>query len=418
MLSYLTNNLNLKKFKLFEILIFIFPAALISGPLIPEIIVFIFAIFIIIKLISEKKYFILKNNVILIYFFFILTICISSLFSDNFLSSSKSSFLYLRFGLFALAIIYILEVANKKFYSFFLYSILITLFFLIAYAFIEFFFYEISFLNISRIDEKRVTSFFGDEKILGGYLLRILPLVLYLIFKVNMDKKIGAIILMIVFLGIIISGERTSVVLSIIMLNLLFFLNFSIKQKIVFSSMLIISVSLFLLFSGNLFQRLVLETFNDIFITPNNISNFNIFSTGHTYYYITSLKMFFDNPIFGIGPNLFRVLCSNIEYGLGTDINNCSTHPHNYYLQLLAETGILGFIFLLSFFTWISINIFKHILKIKLIDDYKYCLLISFFINIFPISSHGNFFNNWNSMIIFLSLPFLLKEFNLVYFKK
>ena len=140
MLSYLTNNLNLKKFKLFEILIFIFPAALISGPLIPEIIVFIFAIFIIIKLITEKKFFILRNNVILLYFFFILTICISSLFSDNFLSSSKSSFLYLRFGLFVLAIIYILEVANKEFYSFFLYSILITLFFLIAYAFIEFFF--------------------------------------------------------------------------------------------------------------------------------------------------------------------------------------------------------------------------------------------------------------------------------------
>ncbi len=418
MLNNLRDNLNFKKFKLFEILIFIFPAALISGPLIPEVIVFIFSVFILIKFISEKKFTILKNKVILMYLFFFLTICLASFFSDNFLSSSRSSFLHLRFGLFTLAILYILEVADKDFYNFFLYSILITLFFLISFAFIQFFFYEISFLNIQRIDSKRVSSFFGDEKILGGYLLRLLPLILYLIFKINLDKKLGALILIIILLGIIISGERTSVILSIVMLSLLFFLNFDIKKKIAFSSVLIFFVLLFLFFNGKLYERLILETYNDIFNTSNKLSSFNIFSTGHTYYYITSLKMFFDNPILGIGPNLFRLLCSKTEYGLGIGINNCSTHPHNYYLQLLAETGVLGFMFLFSLFAWISINIFKHLLKIRIVEPHKYCLLISVFINIFPISSHGNFFNNWNSMIIFFSLPFLLKEFNLISFKK
>jgi O-antigen ligase len=282
----------------------------------------------------------------------------------------------------------------------------------------NFFFYEISFLNIQRIDSKRVSSFFGDEKILGGYLLRLLPLILYLIFKINLDIKLGVLILITILLGIIISGERTSVILSTIMLSLLFFLNFDIKKKITFSSILILFVLLLFFLNGKLYERLIFETYNDIFNSSNKISSFNIFSIGHTYYYITSIKMFFDNPIFGIGPNLFRLLCSNPEYGLGTDINNCSTHPHNYYLQLLAETGVLGFIFLFSLFTWTSINIFKHIFKIKLVETYKYCLLISVFINIFPISSHGNFFNNWNSMIIFFSLPFLLKEFNLISFKK
>ena len=418
MLSHLRDNLNFKKFKLFEILIFIFPAALISGPLIPEIIVFIFSVFILIKLISEKKFHILKNKVILMYLFFLLTICLASFISDHFLSSSRSSFLHLRFALFTLAIIYIIEAADKNFYNFFLYSILITLFFLISFAFIQFFFYETSFLNIQSIDSKRMSSFFGDEKILGGYLLRLLPLILYLIFKINLDKKLGALILIFILLGIIISGERTSVILSIIMLSLLFFINFDIKKKIAFLTILTFFVLLFFFFNENLYERLILETYNDIFNTSNKISSFNIFSTGHTYYYITSLKMFFDNPILGIGPNLFRLLCSNPEYGLGINIDNCSTHPHNYYLQLLAETGILGFIFLISLFTWISINIFKYIFRIKLIETYKYCLLISVFINIFPISSHGNFFNNWNSMIIFFSLPFLLKEFNLISFKK
>ena len=38
---------------------------------------------------------------------------------------------------------------------------------------------------------------------------------------------------------------------------------------------------------------------------------------------------------------------------------NCSTHPHNIYLELVTETGLIGlFLFLLFLFSFIK-NIFK-----------------------------------------------------------
>tara|TARA_B110000027_G_C15941492_1_gene221491 strand:- start:103 stop:621 length:519 start_codon:yes stop_codon:yes gene_type:complete len=165
-------------------------------------------------------------------------------------------------------------------------------------------------------------------------------------------------------------------------------------------------------------QRLIFETYADIMADNHLYNNFNIFSTGHTYYFISSINMFLSNNIIGIGPNLFREVCAYQEYYLGNEIMSCSTHPHNFYFQLLAETGLLGFLFLFSFFLYLSFKVLRFLFKKDLFENYKYCLLLSIFINIFPISSHGNFFNNWNSISIFLPLAFFIKEFNLITFKK
>jgi O-antigen ligase len=56
--------------------------------------------------------------------------------------------------------------------------------------------------------------------------------------------------------------------------------------------------------------------------------------------------MFYDSPIIGHGPGMFRFVCHKFTY----NEFSCTTHPHNFYLQLLAETGTFGFLFLLIFF--------------------------------------------------------------------
>ena len=112
-------NLEINKDQFLKILIYILPAALISGPLISDGIVIIISLFVINEIITRKKYFLFKNKIILLFLLFVFILCISSFLSDNPMVSLKSSFLYIRFGLFILGTIYILENVDKNFYKFF-----------------------------------------------------------------------------------------------------------------------------------------------------------------------------------------------------------------------------------------------------------------------------------------------------------
>ena len=132
----------------------------------------------------------------------------------------------------------------------------------------------------------------------------------------------------------------------------------------------------------------------------------NIFTPQHDSLIRTAYNMFLDKPVFGHGPKMFRVICKNEKYATG--INSCMTHPHNFYVQLLAETGIIGFLFLLSalfYVVYCALRQFKTIIfkEQRYLTDYKVCLLACLLITVWPLSPNGNFFNNW--LMICYSLP-------------
>ena len=119
--------------------------------------------------------------------------------------------------------------------------------------------------------------------------------------------------------------------------------------------------------------------------------------------------MFIDKPIFGHGPKMFRVKCSDEKYKVNE--YSCSTHPHNFYLQLLAETGLVGIFFLLLFYISIFIIFIRSLLHyFKLKKNYIPQILItsSLLITFLPLATSGNFFNNWISCINFFSAGILI----------
>ena len=131
--------------------------------------------------------------------------------------------------------------------------------------------------------------------------------------------------------------------------------------------------------------------------------------------------MFASNILFGQGPKMFRVLCDDdrfrFEYKNEANdeiINGCTTHPHNSYIQLFAETGLFGAAFLILFFCYVAFKLLYNFFifynnKISNnVYNYKICLLLSFFVNFFPIVPHGNFFNNWLSIMYYLPIGFYL----------
>ena len=69
----------------------------------------------------------------------------------------------------------------------------------------------------------------------------------------------------------------------------------------------------------------------------------------HISHYKTSMNIFINNKINGSGVNSFRKVCNEDKYFVQ---NGCSTHPHNFYVQILAELGC-WILFLFSFHVFI-----------------------------------------------------------------
>ncbi len=132
----------------------------------------------------------------------------------------------------------------------------------------------------------------------------------------------------------------------------------------------------------------------------------SIFSPEHDSLIRTAYNMFLDKPLVGQGPKMFRVICKDEKYAKG--ITPCMTHPHNFYVQLLAETGVIGFSFLFSVFVYVLYCAYRQFKSMVLrqkryLSDYQVCLLAGILITVWPITTNGNFFNNW--LMIMYSLP-------------
>ena len=69
--------------------------------------------------------------------------------------------------------------------------------------------------------------------------------------------------------------------------------------------------------------------------------------------------MFLDKKLLDIVEEnkSFRYKCSDPKFE--TSKSSCSTHPHNTYFQLLAETGILGFLIIFLIFLYLFFFIIK-----------------------------------------------------------
>ena len=107
----------IKKMSLYHILMFIsslllilLPAALISGPFLPDLFITLIALifFILYNQDKGKEFLVSKTPFFRLFIIFFVFIVIGSIFSDSVMLSLKSSVTYIRFGIFSVAIIKLL----------------------------------------------------------------------------------------------------------------------------------------------------------------------------------------------------------------------------------------------------------------------------------------------------------------------
>lgn len=92
--------------------------------------------------------------------------------------------------------------------------------------------------------------------------------------------------------------------------------------------------------------------------------------------------------------------------------NGCTSHPHNFLLQVLSELGLVGLVFYLIFFIYLLFSLFKIFFEKDNYNlnylNFKICLTIGLFSVLIPFLPSGNFFNNWLNMITFFPIGFYL----------
>ena len=402
----------------FPVVLFsLIPFLLITGPFLSDLSVSLISLLFLSYCIKKKTFSYFNNKYFYFFSAFWLYLIFNTLINNFNIDSLRISFFYFRYGVFVVAIVALLNF-DDKFKKYFFYCIFICFTVLILDGFFEYFNGE-NILGWSISDSARVSSFFGDEKILGSYLSRLWPIFFGLsIFIFNQKKnKLFFLFILIFILSetlIFLSGDRA----AFFNINLSAIIVILFSQKILKLRLITLVASILLITAISFINPVAKERVWDLTIRSmigaaerqNGEKGIFIFTKTHTHHYITAFKMYLDNKILGVGVRNFRKICSDKRYEVSK--LSCAPHPHNTYLQILSETGIIGFLFLITALMYFCKYLLKHlILRTKgkyYFIDFEICILSGIAIYLWPVIPTGNIFSNWLNIAMILNFPFLI----------
>jgi O-antigen ligase len=132
--------------------------------------------------------------------------------------------------------------------------------------------------------------------------------------------------------------------------------------------------------------------------------------------WFSSLQMASVHPLFGVGAKQFRDECIKPAYGAVTEKSldlRCKLHPHNIYMEWLAEAGFIGFglfIAVLTHWLYACWQQRRHIITDPLLAG----LFITLMIRLWPISATTSQFAGWSAGIFWLLVGWLLARVHTV----
>lgn len=405
-------------------LLYLYPFFLILGPAVNNffhLIILLFSIFILFK----KNFFLTlvqKKIVKMLIFLFLYSVSLTILNENYFFL--KNSIFFIKLISFMFVISYLIN--EKRFnFNYFLTFNLLILIVVIFDTFFQFKFgYNILGYEIEPNNKIRLTSFFKDEYVVGSFISKIfLPVLIgtYVYLDQNKYKNILFILFSnLIILAVLITGERSSLIITIVSFFFCFILINKIRKLFIINAILsIFFIGLILTSSPTLKKRFINETIENtlkIEVSDTVIKDKNIFNSHYGAIFLASKEIIKDNILFGNGLRSYRIITCNSETRndlikkLENDTNHadfiCSTHPHNFILELMVDLGLIGLII----FLFILFNCLIEIIKIKnskrsLIIDKN--IIISFgiqFLAMFwPLTTHGSIFSSWNSSFIILN---------------
>ena len=136
------------------------------------------------------------------------------------------------------------------------------------------------------------------------------------------------------------------------------------------------------------------------------------YNTDSIYYAVmrAGFLPYLDNPVVGLGPATYRELCPVVLPA--AERFACSNHPHNYYIQLMGETGTVG---LVAGVLMIGC-IFARTVAAGLAHRENVVAATAFVVPLalfFPIATNTDFFGQWNNSFMWSALALSLAAGNI-----
>ena len=449
-------NQLLQSSQLFNILFFLFPVTYIIGNFAINLVTFLT---IIVGIFTYRKEFLKfedKKIITFLFLFFLVIIISTALNYNNWEHDSLvKSIIYLIYLIFVIVVSLIVKKQDIDI-KYFLFSCLLCSGFLSL---------DIIFQSINGKDlfgfvspKTHNSGFFGNELVAGAYIQKFFLLGVFLIpLIINQNKKINllfVLFLLVGFTAVILSGNRMPAVIFLAFIFLAFIFFRKIRYNFLITLLILPFVYLLIIKNNkdiSLSHFSFWENLNDMAPSISNLlkekhpelkegmtitnelkkkypelgedisfrhafkrgileyqKKFNkqyemtSYGSGHVTIFVTALDTWLDSPFLGSGIKSFRVNCQD---KLHLPNRVCESHPHNYYLGILNSAGVVGIISILLVLFFIFRNQIKiYSIEKDKIDYVGYAILLSLFMEFFPLRSSGGFFSTQSSTYIFLLL--------------
>ena len=195
-----------------------------------------------------------------------------------------------------------------------------------------------------------------------------------------------------IFLSILLTGERTITLLTIFSLVLVFSLVFvtTPRWRVLIASLSALLVGVIIaviILEGRIYQRL-LDLIDDL-------SSFQESPYGHLF--SAAWWIFMDHPLTGVGLKNYREVCAHYT-------EHCHPHPHNIYLEFLSESGIVGFLFFVAFVVIFVVKFARRTMRNAVNPGAAGFFAGALLISLFPFAATQSYFSNWPAMLLWYSL--------------
>ena len=392
--------------KNFFFLLFLFlPISIIFGSTISLINVIFLNLFFLIFLIYQRKFQFIRHISIKLMLILYIYLIFNSLISLNYEVGLSRNIGFIRLIILFVFINYFFFYHKNEKKIFDAWSLILSI--LIIDVFIEYIFGKNSFGwgDYSQLYGDRITSFFKDEPIVGAYLAGFIFLIFgHLLNRYN-NKTFAFIFLLLAFVALICTGERSNTIKVFIGIVISFFLLdfIKIKVKFIIIALFFVSFGLILNQSEYLKTRYIGQFYN-VLIDKKNYEKFKD-ENQYIRLYKSGYSVFKNYPFFGVGNKNYRVETCESNFDKQKFDYVCLTHPHQLYIELLSEHGIFGFTIILSIFFYLMFKIFKSILLSR--NYVQIGAFIFVLINFTPILPSGSFFSDFNMTLFWINFSIM-----------